>query len=171
MSAKRTVASEGVTSAKRTVYVKEQDREHWEKAAALSDASDESLSDYVTAALRRENERREEAMAVQERLAGQMDRIVVEVTDEEERVVRKGFNGVWLVEDMASSGDNRRAGITYSVAATAKGSIACLRLVDGEVSAFDVFGSLEEAGDEYPGDVLSAAGNELGENFVEELNI
>jgi hypothetical protein len=152
---------------KKTLYVREEDIEVWEQAQSLA-GGDESLSSIVIEALRRYLRIR----GGQPSEIEGMKRIVVETYDQDERLIRKAFVGKWLVEAMQTEANRYR----WSIAQTQKGSIVvyCFK---GElprdecITDFKVYDSFDELEQDVPDDVLAAVAVELGEDFVQDLDI
>lgn len=157
-------------SAQKTLYVREGSEEVWERAEKLSG---ESVSSLVDRLLRDYIQRQER----QEALAGDSKRIVVEVS-RDDTVTSKAFQGTWVIVEFESEDPNVLGGTQYNVALTRnKRLVACISSRDddpGRVESFEVFDSFDQFAadtDGYPHDLISAVANEIGEDFVEDLDI
>jgi hypothetical protein len=154
----------------KTIYVREADKELWEKAEKLAGGS---VSSLLTEALKRyvEEEERKEQVG--------MENIEVELWD---RVVeipyRAQFVGRWLLypyPDETRTGEpGYDAGAYFGVALTQRGNIAVYtsHVNDGfppELRTYNSFGEAEEEG--VPGDILAMAASEMGAEYVQKLDI
>jgi len=156
--------------AKKTIYVRDGDAELWAKAEAM--IGEDSLSGLLATALRAHLERE----GTKAKVVNGMKRIVVDTYDDE-RLIRKAFTGTWLVEGMETGEDRFDIGWRYSVASTQGGQIA-LYAYKGETPGeeleahLNVYESIQHAAaSEEPEDILAAAAAELGDDFVQELDI
>ncbi len=155
----------------KTIYVREADREVWEKAERLAGGS---VSALITEALRRYVEETE----LKEQTG--METLEVELSREtgygwEETSYPAQFVGRWLVYP---DPDETRAGYDpgtyYGVALTQKGNIAVYNRHVNDMAApsLNVYSSFEEAeraGE--PGDILAMASREINDGYVQTLDI
>jgi hypothetical protein len=84
-----------------TLYVKDADQEVWDRAKRLGDGSGESLSSFVSEALRAAVQRRDEALEVAASVAGRMEQVELQLhgplNDHHTQTVR--FTGVCVAMD------------------------------------------------------------------------
>jgi hypothetical protein len=98
-----------------------------------------------------------------------MQRIIADVG---EPTVTVGFTGRWLVDpdpDSTRSGEEGYdAGAYWGVALTQKGRIVVYlaHCNDGFPASLDDYGSLNEAADNAPSDIIAQAASALGEEYV-----
>jgi hypothetical protein len=159
------------TVPRKTIYIREGDKELWEKAEELAG---DSLSGLLAAALR-------EYIAQRERIDGEMGRIIVDVQDNAGHLTKKAFSGAWLVGGSAviDSGIESTAvgvlvGTRWAIAKTSGGRyVVCIQTPGNDYpGAFTVYEDLDDAAlDHVPPDVLSAAGAAEGTTYIEELDI
>jgi hypothetical protein len=159
-----TTAEDTKVSNRRNLYVREADREVWEKAERLAG----DLSPLVSSLLRRWVEQREAAR----------DRIVVEVEDRDGNVTRKAFRGRMLVSEFRCA-DPEGAGVVFSAAQGAQGGLAAWSAKKGQgerAGCFFTYDSFEKMADDdwpesWPEDFLSAVSSALGEDYAEEIDL
>ncbi len=163
----------------KTIYIREADREIWEKAENLAGGS---VSALITQALKRYVE--------EEQLRAQVDMedIEVELSHDqgygwEESAYQAQFVGQWLLEpdpdETRTTEPGYDAGAYYGVALTQRGNIAVyMRHVNDRFApTLHVYSSFEEAEQKgVPADILaraaaSPAGIEMGANYVQKLDI
>ena len=154
----------------KTIYVKDADREIWEKAEELAGGS---VSALITEALRRyvEEEERKEQVG--------MEDIYVELwrgPNNEPYTAR--LVGQWLLE--ADADDTRTmepgfdAGAYYGVALTQRGNLAVYiqHNNEGVAPILRTYGSFEDAEKGgVPGDILAKAAAGPGADYVQTLDI
>jgi len=146
---------------KKTIYVKEADEPTWKRAEELAG---ESISSVLAGLLRDYVERMEKEAQQPE------GRQVVRVKLEDGSIVKKAFMGSWVVEGF----EDHRFGIVWDVALTSKGNVVIC--CHGGDKVYDVFASYDSLADaasstDAPGELLGVAGEAIGEDFVEELDI
>jgi hypothetical protein len=150
---------------KRTLYIRDSDEELWQRAEQMAKelGPDCSLSKLVTDALEKEMER----LATAEEIKEGIEKIVVKI--ETGKGTRKvAFNGRWLVEDYGCDK------CLISVALTEKDSYFVYCNNQGyEEDDYQVFDYFEEFKDceEIPDALISMVASEVGEEYVEFLNI
>jgi hypothetical protein len=148
----------------RTLYVRDSDEGTWQKAEELVKGQGaESLSKLVTDALEKEMERLETVKEIKEGI----EKIVLEI--ENEKGTRKiAFNGKWLIEDYEWDKS------FISVALTEKESYFVFWDSQGnckdDYEVFDYFDDFTNS-DAIPEDLKSLVANEVGEDYVEFLDI
>lgn len=148
-------------AAKKTLYVPDQDTDKWKE---LEELSGESSSAVVGRLLGAELERLREAKKAKD---GKFSRLVVSYTDDEGMKRKVAFVGRWIVKDYYTTG------VTYSVALTENERLFVL-IEDSRGARHIVYDSFEEMADQeggFLGDVLTRVAAEIGEDFVEELDI
>ncbi len=163
----------------KTIYIREADREIWEKAERFAGGS---VSALITQALKRYVE--EEELRAQTEL----ENIEVELAHEqghgwEESAYQAQFVGQWLLdpdpEETRTSEPGFDAGAYYGVALTQRGNIAVYtrHVNDGFAPMLEVYGSFEEAEQRgEPADILARAaasptGTAMGADYVRKLDI
>ncbi|MGH3277383.1 MAG: hypothetical protein ACRDNZ_24030 [Streptosporangiaceae bacterium] len=123
-------------SPNKTLYIREEDQDAWDRADAAAHATRQSLSQYVTGLIRRYAP---EAPAAGEEL----QKITVEVGDTH-RMWTEGFTGRWLAWREAPTGEWKRG-----IAVTKGGQFAWYEAVpeasDGDLSVYPSLDDLEAA--------------------------
>jgi hypothetical protein len=157
---------------KKTLYVRDGDEKLWEKAEAIvGEMQIESLSKLVTDALEKEVNRLE---ALRKVTKEGFERIVFEYRNELNGPWKKvAFNGKWLAENY--SGNYQTEGI----AMTEKGQFFYCRCdIQTDHGFYQVFESFDDLkgyanneGNRVDTDLISEAAEEIGEDYVEFLNI
>ena len=131
--------------------------------------ADLEVSRICQAALAKELEDWETKEAA--KVEGPFGRIEVKVGDGERPTITKAFSGRWLVREYVSEEEDAGP-VRWSVALTKGGNFAVYSdYNEGDRRALQVFGSLEEAYDDVPEDVLAAAASRMGVVSVIELDI
>lgn len=155
----------------KTLYVKDGDMAVWEEVDALVPGEVSAL----VAKLLRQWLADQKGKAEPE---GPFSRLVVSVRkdarDDSSPVVRKAFNGRWLVSDFETDAASYDAGTQWDVAVTEQGRlVVCIHQRQEDVcDYFAVYDTIDDAeADHAPADLLSAVAAEIGEDFVEELDI
>ncbi len=155
---------------RKMIYIREGDKDLWEKAEEFAG---ESLSGLLAAALR-------EYIDQRERINGKMGRITVEVEDRDGNVTKKGFTGAWLVgaSDVCQFGVESEEssidiGTRFAVARTEGGRyVVCVgHCNEDHARNFEVFEDFEDLTDELPDDIAAAAATADGSYYVHELDI
>ncbi len=156
----------------KTIYVREADREVWEKAEKLAGGS---VSGLIADALRRyvEEEGMKRSMTTEV-----IKPIEVRLGGHERPLRTVRFVGEWLVwpdEDASRTTEpGYDAGAYYGVALTENGNIAvyCAHVNGGFDTTLEVYSSIEAAeGAGVPPDIMGAAASKLGPNYVQERDI
>ena len=152
----------------KTIYIRESDKELWEKAENLAGGS---LSGLLADALRRYVE--EEEM----RKDTDMETITLEI-GREERARTVEFVGRWLLDpdpdDTRTGEPGYDAGAFYGVALTKRGNIAVVsEHCNGAWGPYlKTYADFEEAErDNVPSDILAMASAEMGADYVQKLDI
>jgi hypothetical protein len=159
----------------KTIYIREADREIWERAEKLAGGS---VSALITQALKRyikEEELREQVG---------LENIVVELAHSsghgwEETAYEAQFVGRWLldpeIDETKTAEPGYDAGAYYGVALTERGNIAVYtrHVNDRFAPILKVYGSFEEAEQKgVPADILAlAASQDSGVIYVQKLDI
>lgn len=153
----------------KTIYIRESDRELWEKAEALAGGS---VSHLLTEALRRYVEEEERG-----RREG-MENIQIELGGPEDTTYTAEFVGEWLLapneEETRTTYSGYDAGAYYGVALTRRGKIAVYvqHVNDRWPPYLQTYDSLKEArGDGLPVDILTFAEVAMDEDYVRKLDI
>jgi len=151
----------------KTIYIREEDREQWEKAKELAGGS---LSALLSRGIHEFVTRKEAEME-------EMKQIIVKTYDREKGFANKSFVGRWLLKDIESNEETlpEEKSRYWSIALTQKGRIAIYtedwvsqRQVSSELIDYD---SLAAAKGYAPYDIISSAAIELGSEEVEEIDI
>jgi len=158
----------------KNIYIRDADKDVWEQAEKLAGSA--SFSQLITDLLRGhvEQEKRK-----QEALSMQMKTVEFEIENKDTgRITKKSFKGRWVVDTndrLIASGPMYMAGTAYVAAITAKGGIflGSFSPSNGDhLEDYTVYSSFEFAEiDGWPPELLSAVADELGKDFVEELDI
>lgn len=161
----------------RTLYVKDQDEPVWSKAEQhVKAGAAESLSALVTELLKREVQRMDKSAELKEQ---RMERILIEgdfATHEGSVNKTVAVTGRYLVEDF---------GETYSVILTSKGYLFVLEATRDDILITNTHASFRDMKNgtalvdgrevslpsEYPADLLAQVAEEVGEEYVEELDL
>lgn len=161
---------------RRNIYIRDEDEEVWELAAALA-GKEKSMSQIIVRGLRD---------YITSREGDALEMLLVEVDDAHGQRSSKKFSGRWLVTDFVSSAGNvsvRHPGTALTanhdcdvtpwwVAETAKGQIAVWANPPSGSGGFYVYRDLDEAEKNgIPGEVVSAAADALGLQRAELLDI
>jgi hypothetical protein len=129
----------------------------------------------------------EQEVALKSAVAGGMERIEMEMHDQDQRTWTVAFRGRWLVPPGSATKERRNPSIRFGVAITAKGMflIHWFAVDDSIAPGYYIYPSLgmafqewdenAEPDNEYqrtwPRDIILAAAEELGTNLVVELDI
>ncbi|MCL6612976.1 MAG: hypothetical protein K6T66_15705 [Peptococcaceae bacterium] len=159
---------------RKNIYVRDEDEVIWQKAEQLAGkGAAESLSKMITDALKKEVERLE---ALQEVQKDGFERILLEYFDKNaNRDVKKAFNGKWLVFEEHDEATD--AGVLVSVALTQKGQLLYFWVWessgDGGYDIYEDFEAMKNRAEEdnIGHNIISAVADELGEDYVEFLDI
>jgi hypothetical protein len=152
----------------KTLYIRDDDEKIWQDAEEMVKAKKiDSLSKLVTDSIRKEVARLMELDSVKEGLSR------IDVDLETDKGTRKiAFNGKWLVIDVETS-----RGHYISVALTEKKSYFVLfenagagNGEDDDYEVFDYFEGLTSS-DHIPEEIKSMVASEVGEDYVEFLDI
>jgi|ERR1022692_1211374 hypothetical protein len=154
-------------SPNKTLYVRDDDAGVWERAERHAQASRQSVSALVAAALSR--------YLPPEADQDGMEEICVEVG---EPALTKAFTGRWLVspdsDETRTGEEGYDAGAYWGVALTRRGQIAVwmAHCNDGWPPGLNVYGTLDQAEqDRVPADIIALAATELGQDHVIQLDI
>jgi hypothetical protein len=157
----------------KTIYVKDEDAEIWERAEKLAE---DSVSALVARLLRQWVEDREALID-----SAGMKRIIVEHHDDEDVIVRKAFKARILLEDFTSEYPEGTwdAGFanhnTWFAAIGAKGNFVVWTVSDGPAGEwFEVYESIadmESTESSPPADVIAAVAAAAGEDYAQELDV
>src|SRR5215218_3028199 len=171
----RSLQKEVMLVPNKTIYIREADRDVWEKAEKLAGGS---VSALLTEALRRYIETKEPEEGVG------METIEVELAYSHERygweegAYPAQFVGRWLLypdpDETGTSEPEYDAGAYYGVALTQRAQIAVyMRHVnDGFAPTLRVYSSFDEAEQEgVPAEVLARAASAAGADYVQKLDI
>ena len=158
----------------KTIYVKDTDLPLFEKAEALGG---ENLSATIATALRRfveVEEAKADGMSEQEIEVG----VFSDRSSNDTRKIRfigKQIASAWVYSGQTSSGDDR--GTDYTLYLTKKGKLLLHREYwsrwqgeDGEAS-YNIYDSLAELADSVPGSLIQQAGESLGQDTAEYLDV
>jgi len=159
---------------KATIYIPENKSDLYEKAKT-------ELGDSISATFVRCLERELESKRIQ------TDRIVVEISGDEDRITKKAFEGRWLVggpgggeKHFYDETSSIQGGGAYSVALTKRGQIAVctwdrydlIRWFTVHPDYDDFSTHVDQGGyPGYPPTLISAVAAELGIDHVEDLDI
>ena len=149
-------------AARKTIYMKDGAEGIWERAAELAG---ESLSSLIDRLLREYVGRKESVMI------GTDGYIVFKFQEEDQPVVTKRFQGRWLIREFVSDDESR---LYWDVALTQMERLAVMANGRDELTSyFEVFDSVEDMGigGLVPQDLVSAAANEIGESYIQDLDI
>jgi predicted CopG family antitoxin len=158
----------------KNIYIRDADKDVWEKAEELAGRA--SFSQLITDLLR---DHVEQHKRKQEALSMEMKTIEFEIENKDTgRISKKSFKGRWVIDTDAPlepSGPQYMAGHAYVAAITAKGQIFLghFKPRDSDhLEDYTVYNSIQFAEvDGWPSELLAAVADELGEDFVEELDI
>jgi len=151
----------------KTIYVREGDRELWERAEKMAGGS---LSGLLAEALRRYIAERESTGN------DDADEIIVEI-ESRGRMLKKRFYGRWLVdpsEEIRTGEPGHDAAMAWGVAVSRMGKIVVYtyHVNDGSKRWLDYYDSLDEAEkDVLPADIAGMAADELGIDHIQDLRI
>jgi predicted CopG family antitoxin len=156
----------------KNIYIREADKDVWDKAEELAGSA--SFSQLITDLLRdhvAQQKRKQEALSMHAQT------IEFEVENKDTgRISKKSFKGWWVVDTnqrLEASGPQYMAGTAYVAAITAKGKILLGHFSPNNgdhLESYTVYDSIEDAV-EWPSELLAAVAGEIGEDFVEELDI
>jgi hypothetical protein len=102
------------------------------------------------------------------------EKIIVDLLDNKGNERKVSFMGEWLIQNEREDVDGMIVGIEYSLAITWKGKFFLLSKKSGcnAFAVYDVFDSFKELVENIvlPG-ILSMVANEIGEEYIEKLDI
>lgn len=150
---------------RRNIYVREGDQELFDWA---EQQGGESLSALVVDILRQHKQRLGRQAELQ---AKGFEPITVEVEDKEGRIRKKQFEGRWLVSDFESE----TAKGQYGAALGKRGGLVITHYDKYQPDIADLFRVFESfddfASEDFGEDFVSAVAAEMGEEFVEVLDV
>lgn len=105
----------------------------------------------------------------------EFSRIVLETDDDYGRTRKRSFVGKWLVDNENYGFEGgRHGGGTFSVAVTKAGALVVIdHDHDGGIVSIETFSAFSEFvnEDSRPQSLYSAVASEIGEEYIEEMNI
>ena len=150
-------------SPNKTLYVRDEDEDVWQRAEAAAHTAHQSVSQYITGLIRRH--------VPAAPTDGEFQRIIVDVGGgDADPILPVGFMGRWLVEpepDETRGGPD--AGAYWGVALTKRGNIAVYvaHVNDGWPARLDDYSNLDAAAEHgVPEEILAKAAKELGQERV-----
>src|SRR5262249_27437872 len=156
----------------KNIYIRDADKQLWDEAeeaagsASFSQLITDILRDYV-AQVRR----------IKEAQSMGTETIEFEIENEKTgRISKKSFKGRWVIDtndDLYPDGWDLNCGVLAGITAKGKIFVGSFRKDDGDhLKEYKVYDSVEDAerGGE-PAEVLAAVAEEVGEDYVQELDI